>query len=277
MLDWVESSGVRIVVVAGVVWIANRFGLFFIRRAVNKALERDDWATEDDEIRREETLVSLIYKTFKVFTWGIAVLIVLSEFGFNIGPFLAGAGVIGLALAFGAQELIKDFVTGVFIVMENQYRVGDVVELNGQSGRVQMITLRTTVLRDLDGQVHHIRNGQINEAINKTMGHSRINLDVGVSYESNIDKVEKVINDVGHELAEDKKWQDRIIEPPLFVRVDDFDDSSMKIKVFGKTTAGQHWAVAGEFRKRLKKAFDKNGIEIPLPQRVIHEGKHKKE
>jgi len=277
MLDWLQTGGIRILAVIGVLWIINRFGRYLIRRAIDRAIEHDDFESEDARIRREDTLTGLVYTSFKFFTWSIAILVIISEFGFNLGPLLAGAGVVGIALAFGAQEIVRDFFTGIFIVLENQYRVGDVVELNGRAGRVQDITLRTTVLRDLDGRVHHIRNGQINETVNMTMGHSKINIDIGVSYESDISKVEKVINRVGKDLAEDKDWKNNIIDPPLFVRVDDFADSAILVKVWGKTLPGQQWAVAGEFRKRLKIAFDKEGVEIPFPQRVIHEGKHKKE
>ena len=157
--------------------------------------------------------------------------------------------------------------------MENQYRVGDVVKLNDVSGTVQKISMRTTVLRDMSGNVHHIPNGSITHATNKTMEFSKINLNIGVSYESDIDKVENVINKVGKDLSKDKDWHEFIIEDPQFLRVTKFAESAIIIKVVAKTQATMQWKVAGELRRRLKVAFEKNNIKIPFPQLTIHQDK----
>ncbi len=157
--------------------------------------------------------------------------------------------------------------------MENQYRVGDVVCFGDTCGSVEKINLRTTILRDLDGVVHHIPNGEIKIASNLSKHYSRVNIDIGVSYDSNLEKVIKVVNKVGSDLAKDKKWKEKIIKPPQFLRVNDFGDSAIMIKILGETMPIMQWEVAGELKKRLKIAFDKEGIEIPYPQRVIHKAK----
>ena len=203
-------------------------------------------------------------------------MLILSELGVDIGPLLAGAGIAGVALGFGAQSMVEDYLSGMFIILENQFRVGDVVRINNEdriSGVVEHITVRQTVLRDLDGMVHHIPNGEIKVATNMTMEYSSINLDVGVGYDTDIDKLEKLVNEVGIELLKDTDWKDKIIEAPKFERVDEFGDSAIIIKILGTTQPMEQWKVTGELRRRLKKAFDKNNIEIPFPQRTIHKAK----
>ena len=196
---------------------------------------------------------------------------ILSEAGMDTAPLIAGAGIIGLAFGFGGQYLIKDLIAGFFIILENQYRIGDVVCFGDTCGLVEKINLRTTILRDLDGTVHHMPNGEIKVASNLSKFFARVNLNIGIAYNSDLEKVIRVVNKVGNQLAEDKNWKEMIIKPLQFLRVDDFGDSAIIIKILGETKPIKQWDVAGEFRKRLKIAFDKNGIEIPFPQRVIHQ------
>jgi len=210
-----------------------------------------------------------------VIVWISVILMIISEFGVNIGPLLAGAGVIGLAVGFGAQYIIRDFFTGLFIILENQYRVGDVVCIDTICGTVEDINLRMTVLRDIDGAVHHIPNGEIKIATNKTKGFARINLVIGVAYDTDIDKVKNVINKVGQEIANDPKWKDKIFKAPEFIRIDNLADSSVDIKISGEVKPLEQWDVLGELRYRIKNAFDKNEIEIPFPQRVVRQVKEK--
>jgi len=158
-------------------------------------------------------------------------------------------------------------------VLENQYRVGDIVKLKGIGGRVTKLTTRITVLRDLDGNVHYIPNGSIDMATNLTMEYAKVNLDIGVSYDADLDKVKDVVNQVGLELAEDEQWKDFITDAPYFARVNDFADSAVVIKIFGKVLPAKQWAVEGELRKRLKAAFDKNQITIPYPQVTVHQSR----
>ncbi len=178
-----------------------------------------------------------------------------------------------MALGFGGQYLIRDLISGMFIIMENQYRIGDVIKVGTTAGIVEDITLRMTTLRDLDGTVHHIPHGEVTQVSNLTKTFARVNLDIGISYNANIEHVIEVVNRVCQELAEDPDWKDKIIETPKFIRVSDFADSSVIIKILGDTKPLEQWDVAGELRKRLKIAFDNEGIEIPFPQRVIHQAK----
>jgi len=275
-IDWLQDSGLRIGLIVAGAWLFGRFGKMIISRTIRAAIKSDNFATEREERLREDTLISIISTTLKVLVWTLATMIILSELNIDIGPLVAGAGVAGIAIGFGAQELIQDFVSGVFIILENQYRVGDVVEFDGTSGTVTDITIRSTVLRDLDGNVHHFPNGMVRHTVNKTMEFSKINLDVGVSYEDDIEKVEKIVNTVGSELAKDEVWSKDIQEAPRFLRVNDFGDSSIEVKIVGKTNPARQWAVTGELRKRLKTAFDKEGVEIPFPQQVNHDAKSKK-
>jgi small conductance mechanosensitive channel len=201
----------------------------------------------------------------------MVIFFVLGAIGFDILPLLAGAGVVGITLAFGAQSLVKDFFASLFILGENQYRVGDVLQVNqGVAGLVERITLRMTVLRALDGKVHYVPNGSIEIATNLTMEFAQVDLNIGVAYDSDIDQVERIINKVGKAIYEDEKWQGVVLEPAQMLRVDSFDDSAITVKIVCKTAPIRQWEVKSEILRKVKKAFDKEGIEIPFPQRVIH-------
>ena len=178
-----------------------------------------------------------------------------------------------IAVGFGAQYVIRDFFTGLFIILENQYRVGDVVKIGEITGTVESINLRMSVLRDIDGTVHHIPNGEIKIASNLSKEFARVNLKIGVAYDSDIEKVIKLVNQVGQELAKDPEWKNKILQAPEFIRIDNFADSAIIIKILGETKPLEQWEVLGELRKRLKIAFDKQGVEIPFPQVVVHPGK----
>lgn len=277
LIDFFLNNILGALIVIAVAGFAQKTINTFIGRAVERTVRPDQFKSKRDEKAREDTLKSILSTTATVFIWVVAVMIVLGQFNVNLGPLIASAGIAGLAIGFGAQSLVKDVVTGTFILLENQYRVGDVVELNQTvSGSVEKFTLRETVLRDLDGMLHHIPNGEITLATNMTMDFANINLNVGVSYDADLEKVEKIINQVGQELAEDEAWKNDIQEAPAFLRVDNLGDSSVIVKILGKTEPERQWAVTGELRKRIKIAFDKNNIEIPFPQRVIREVKTKK-
>jgi small conductance mechanosensitive channel len=196
----------------------------------------------------------------------------LLELQINIAPILAGFGVAGIAIGFGAQSLVKDLVAGVFVIMENQYRVGDVVRIADVAGLVEDINLRRTVLRDLDGIVHTVPNGEIRVASNFTKEWSRVNLNVSVAYGEDLDRVISVINRVGKELSEDPEWAPSILTPPKALRVDSLGDSGIEIKILGETKPMRQWDVMGQLRLRLKKAFDKEGIEIPWPHTKVYFG-----
>lgn len=195
---------------------------------------------------------------------------VLKEADLDIAPLLAGAGIAGLALGFGGQYLIRDIITGLFLILENQYRIGDVVQLNGTGGLVEDITLRITTLRDMDGTVHFIPHGEIKMVSNLSKNFARVNLDISVAYDSDLDHVISVINKTGEELAQDPVFKDYLITQPKFLRVNEFGDSAIILKVVGDTKPLKQWEVSGELRRRIKVAFDREGIEIPFPQRVIY-------
>ena len=273
IIPWLLDHGVKIVLILIGALILNKVLHRLIDKAVRIAVVPDKNSSEDSELKREETLIQIFNTTITIALFSMASLMMLHELGVMIGPILAGAGIIGLAFGFGGQYLIRDIISGLFIIIENQYRIGDVVRFDTVSGKVEGITLRMTTLRDLDGVVHHVPHGEIKTVSNLSKEFSRVNMNIGVGYGSDLDKVIEVVNKVGNELAEDEKWKDAIITPPQFLRVDEFGDSSINIKITGDTKPHRQWEVSGEFRKRIKPAFDKAGIEIPFPQRVLHQAK----
>lgn len=264
---WFLSQGVKIILILIGAWLINRIIKIFISKGV-KGFVTQTYRIRDGKAleKRSKTLEGVLEGAISIIVLLIAGLMVVSELGINIGPLLALAGVAGLAFGFGGQYLIRDLISGLFIILEDQYRVGDVACVADTCGLVEDINLRRTILRDLDGIVHHIPNGEITKASNLSKGFSRVNLNIGISYGSDLEKVINVVNRVGKELAEDPQWKQDILKTPQFLRVDDFADSAVIIKILGDTKPLKQWAVTGEFRKRIKIAFDKEGIEIPFPQ-----------
>lgn len=268
---WFVSHGLRIIfIIAGTALLRYLVGIF-IEKFIRRVIKPDQVVHKEDEKRREDVLIRIANDVFAIFIWILAGIMILSELGVNIGPLLAGAGVVGIAIGFGAQYLIRDVLAGLAAILENHYRVGDIVRIDNVWGWVEDITLRITILRDLDGTVHYIPHGEIKQVANLSKQFSRVNLNVGISYRSDLEKVIKTVNLVGLALAEDPDWKEYIIKPPQFLRVDDFADSAIVIKILGDVKPLKHLEVAGELRKRLKIAFDKENIEIPFPQRVIHQ------
>ena len=230
-----------------------------IRRTVGR-LHTD--ASHDDVKKRQDTLISLLHTLTKVVIWTVAIFNILQLFGLDLAPLLAATGVLGVALGFGAQSIIKDFLSGLFIILENQYRVGDVVDLEGSAGTVEQITVRSTIVRDVDGSVHYIPNGNIMRVINKTMGFSNINLTIAVDPQTNVDRLAEIINNIGEQLATEEKWKTNIIEAPHFLTIGNFTDIALEIKITGKTLPSKQWGVTGELRKRLLGALKKHKIEL---------------
>lgn len=273
VFPWLKTNGVEILLLVVAVFVVKKFGKIVIEKVVRRSIPSNSFERAEDEEARENTLIQILDGLISVLIWVVAVMMILSSLGVDIAPLLAGAGLVGVAVGFGAQYLVRDLITGLFIILENQYRVGDVVCLDGTCGSVEKVTLRTTILRDMDGVVHHVPNGEIKRTSNKSMDWANVNLIIGVSYNDNIDKVQQVVDRVGKELANDVNWKDRILDAPSFLRVDNLGDSSVDIRVMGRTTPSDQWAVKGELRKRLKQAFDKEGIEIPYPHTVIYNQK----
>jgi small conductance mechanosensitive channel len=273
VIDWLLYSGTRIliIVIAGaVLWMAlNRFLPRLIRSAVRRNTEEE---TEEEEKKREDTLIAVFSGIGQVMIMLIVVFSVLSVLNVPIAPVLAGFGIAGVAVGFGAQYLIRDLISGVFIIMENQYRVGDVARVADIAGFVEKITLRKTVLRDMDGIVHHIPNGEIKVASNFTRNFSRVNLNVSVSYGTDLEHAIGVVNRVGEELAQEEYWRDIILTPPKALRVDKLGDSGIELKITCDVKPIKQWEVMGELRLRLKKTFDTEGIEIPWPHTKVYFG-----
>jgi small conductance mechanosensitive channel len=272
-----EAHAWKIILIIVALFLISKFSTTFIEKVIRKIIRSDKFISKEAEKKREDTLISVLNATIRVLVWLIGSMMILSELGINIGPIIAAAGVAGVAFGFGGQYLIRDVISGLFIILENQYRVGDVVSLNGTSGVVEKINLRLTIIRDLDGTVHHIPNGEVKIASNLSKEFSSININLGVSYNADLEKVAEIINGIGEELANDPIWKDKIKSTPKFIRVEDFADSAVIVKILGNTKPLAQWGVAGEMRKRIKIAFDKEGIEIPFPQRVIHNIKTKED
>src|SRR3989344_57542 len=270
---WFFDHGIKIVAIVIAGYLIRKFIVVFIEKIIRKIIVSNHFLTKEAERKREDTLIRIFTVSLGILIWLLALLMILQETGIAIGPLLAAAGIAGLAFGFGGQYLIRDLISGLFIIMENQYRIGDVVCFDGTCGLVEDISMRMTTLRDLDGIVHHIPHGEIKRVSNLSKQFARVNLNIGISYSSNLEQVISVVNKVGKELTEDPAWKEHILTAPQFLRIDDFGDSAIVIKILGDTKPLKQWDVAGELRKRLKIAFDREGIEIPFPQRVVHQAK----
>ncbi|MGE5348122.1 MAG: mechanosensitive ion channel family protein, partial [Actinomycetota bacterium] len=270
VVPWLVDHGIKIAVIIVLAFILNRVLQKIVVKAVRASVKSDENTSPDAEKKREDTLISIFSRALNILILVIAIMMVLGEAGVEVGPLIAGAGIVGLAVGFGGQYLIRDIITGLFLMLENQYRIGDVVTIEGFSGAVQDISLRKTTLRDLNGTVHHIPHGSITKVSNQSKDFARVNLDMGVGYKTDIRLLETVINKTGIELAADPAFSEAIISPPKFIRINEFADSAIIVKILGDTRPLMQWEVAGELRRRLKEAFDREGIEIPFPQRVIH-------
>jgi moderate conductance mechanosensitive channel len=274
LLQWGMKHGIKILIIIFTAWLLNKLFQGFIEKIVRKVIVADRYMSQEAEKKREDTLIRIFNGAFTILMVVLASLMALQEAGIPIGPVLAGAGIVGLAVGFGGQYLIRDLISGTFIIMENQYRIGDVVSFDGTKGLVEDISLRMTTLRNLDGVVHHIPHGEIKRVSNLSKDFARINLNIGIAYRSNLEHVITVVNKVGNDMFADPHWKEFLITAPQFVRVDDFADSAIIIKIVGDTQALKQWELTGELRKRLKIAFDQEGIEIPFPQRVVHQPKN---
>lgn len=270
MINDLTSHGVRILVmlaVSAVLYVV-------VGRAVPKALAvamsgARGRELSQEEAQRLETLSRVLVQGAGATIVVMAVLMVLAELEVNIAPVLAGAGLVGLAIAFGAQTLVKDVISGLFILIEDQYSKGDVVAIGGATGLVEDFNFRRTTLRDLDGTVHYVPNGEVRVASNLSKEFARVNLNVSIAYHENIDRAIQVIDRVGQELAADQRFSADIIEAPAVLRIDDLADSGVTIKVLGVTERLRQWDIAGELRRRIKLAFDEESIEIPFPHVAV--------
>ena len=257
-------------------YIAIRLARVFIHGVVKALMDREAAEGTARELsaieltKRVKTIENLAVSVAQFFVVAIVALWVLQKAAsVDIAPAIAGLGVVGVALGFGAQNLVKDYLNGALILMENQFSVGDVVKIGDVSGTVEDFSLRRTTLRDLDGSVHTVPNGLIGVTSNLTRVWARVNQDVTVAYGTDIDAASAVVDEVGRALAEDPAWKRRFLEPPRVERVEALAEYGITIKILGTVRAPDRWAAAGELRKRLLTAFHEHGIEIPRPQRVV--------
>jgi small conductance mechanosensitive channel len=240
------------------------------RNLMIRHMERSRKVDVKEMEKRVDTLASILNATSRIIAWTIIMMVVLREIGVDIAPLIAGAGIVGLAVGFGAQELVRDFISGFFMLLENQISTGDVAIINGASGLVESIGLRTITLRDASGVVHVFQNGKINSLSNMTKTWSAMVFDIGVAYKEDTDRVCAVMKQVGDTLLNDEEFGPKIIEPMEIMGVESFGDSAVVIQARIKTRPIEQWNVGREYRRRLKKAFDEAGIEIPFPQQTIH-------
>lgn len=265
---FLSMHGLEIAIILAGAWVVKQFGTQVIMQILQKTVRRDIYPTKSDRIKRLKTLESLIGAILKITVFAIALIMVISELGLNTTPVIASAGIAGIALGFGAQSLIKDLTSGLFLIIENQYRVGDVVELNnGIIGQVEAITIRTTMLRTLDGTLYHVPNGTITWTANKTSSYGGLSEEIVFPRDVDIEKLKLVINRTGDKLAKSPEFEKMIKEPPQFLRVDGLDSSGIKVKIVGKTGSDDAWDVKGAFYKLLISELKK--ANIPLPRNQI--------
>jgi small conductance mechanosensitive channel len=267
---WTEIwQTVTILVVSVVVWLVMRFLIHrWSSRTQRKLVESGDLQSRA-RAQRLETIARTFSTVVIVTIVVIAIVMGLAVWGVPIAPIVASLSVVGIGIGFGAQDLVKDVIAGLFVLLEDQYSVGDVVELAGVSGTVVEVRLRTTVLRGLDGSVHHIPNGAVRVATNLTHESSSVVLDLAVAYEESVDRVIEVITDETIVLAADPDWGPRLIDQPTVLGVDELADSGVIVRVVMTTDPDQRWAVKREFLRRIKNRFDDEGIEIPYPHLTI--------
>ncbi len=273
MYDWFINTGIRVIVIIVIAVILYLIFKKLVPRSIKRfVFHRMEGELESEINKRADTLSSILVTAIGIIILIIAVFTILPEFGINITTLVAGLGVGSLAIAFAAQSLIKDVINGFFILFEDQYRIGDVVNIAGIGGAVEEIGLRRTILRDLDGHVHSIPNGKIEVSTNLTRKYSRVNLNISVGYGENLEKVITIINKICQEMVNDQKWKDDFISTPTVLRVDNLSDSGIEIKILGDTKPSRQWDIMGELRLRIKNTFDHEGIEIPWPHTKVYFG-----
>jgi small conductance mechanosensitive channel len=297
--DWFVERPLTVLIIFGVAVVAN----YLVRKAISRAEERmikdrdrrlearqaaevEDGRFEDHELRAQQkaaelvlaaeqskqralTLGSVMRSAASVAIFTVAILMALSEFDVNLGPLVAGAGIAGVALGFGAQSIVKDFLSGFFMLVEDQYSVGDVIDVGEASGTVEAITLRTTRIRDVNGTLWYVPNGEILRVANKSQQWARAVLDIEVAYGTDIDTASRVIKEVADSVWRDHLPNATVLEEPEIWGVERFGESAIAIRLVAKVEPGEQWATSRVIRQRLVEAFAREGIEIPFPQRVV--------
>lgn len=273
-LEWAQvlRTGLEILLIVLVTWLCYRAVVFLTRRMERRVEEEEDADLLTPRKQRVQTVAQLARNVAMVGLVVVGLLTVLNLF-IPIGPLLASVGVFGLAVSFGAQTLVRDVISGFFVLAEGQYGVGDVIRINGDTaGQVQRMTLRVVVLRDIEGVVHTIPNGEIKQVANLTKDWSRALLHVGVAYGEDVDRVIATLEEIGRELWEDPEWRELLLEEPVVPGVERFDESAVVVRIMTKTLPLKQWDVMREMRRRIKNRFDEEEIEIPFPHRTLYWG-----
>lgn len=271
-LAQLTQGSLRVLVVLLLWWLLSRAMQVLLQRMGARLIAQAGSNDENpvETRKRVETLVRLLTQVVRILLFVTLALVMLMQLGVEVGPLLASAGILGLAVGFGAQSLVKDVITGFFMVMENQLRVGDVVTLNGTGGLVEAMTLRTVVLRDLSGTVHIFPNGNVTTLSNLTRGWSAYVFDIGIAYKEDPDVAIATLREVAEALRNDEYFGPKILEAAEIFGVDQLGDSAVIIKGRIKTPPIMQWEVGREFLRRVKKTFDERGIEIPFPHRTLY-------
>lgn len=261
------TTGVRILIII----LASLLG-YYLLRLISRQLERlvkvEEYAAVNEREQRVKTLTTILRRTGLVLIAAIAAVMILSELGLDVGPLIAGAGIVGLAIGFGAQTLVKDIISGFFILLENQFTIGDVISVGGISGGVEKMTLRATFLRDLEGTLHVIPNGEIRILSNKTKRWARAVINVEVAYKEDVERVLATLERIGQEIWQDEGYRPLLLEEPAVSGVEELGDSAMTLRIMVKTQPGKQWEVSREPRKRIKETFEEEEIEMPYPTQV---------
>jgi small-conductance mechanosensitive channel len=262
----INSTAVEVIIIIVVTLIFYVIGTMILRILVKNAVERTrqrTWHRKDVE-KRQRTLVGLFTNIWRILVLSVGAYGLLRTLipDISLAPLFASAGIIGVAIGFGSQSLVKDFLSGMFIISENQYRVGDIIDINGSTGTVERIGTRSTVIRDADGNVHYFPNGSIQHVINKTMGYSMARFTIGVHPSNELESIITLINETGKKLAAEEKWKNKVIDAPSFESIGEFTPSTVNLLISGKTQPSDQWSVTAEMRRRLLVAFEKKKIDL---------------
>ncbi len=274
--SWLTTSGIKIIGILIGLAILSQMSKWILKWMEKFVPEKDSLQAAEAK-KRAHTLGDILRHALLITISFIAVLMILGELGIQLGPLLATAGIGAVAIGFGAQNLVKDVISGFFIILENQYRIGDAIEVAGVSGLVESVSLRRTVLRDLEGKVHTIPNGEIKIVSNLSKEWSRSVLDVGISYREDVGHVIEVLSQIGRELETEEPYKSAILEPLQILGIERLGESEVVIRMMVKTIPLKQWEVGRELRKRIKNRFDEKGIQIPFPHRILFWGEPKKQ
>lgn len=272
---WVLTDLPALLFIVILLIVVLRISSALVSKLRHVLIKRMAYRREEPDLeieKRLNTLMGIVRKTTRIIIWSIFGMIFLEKININIAPILTGAGIVGLAVGFGSQELVRDFIAGFFILLEDGIRTGDVVTLNGTSGKVERIELRTITLRDSSGVVHIFQNGKINTISNMTKGWSAMLFNIGVAYKEDLNRVMQLMKEVGDSMYAEDEFKSQMLDTMEVSGLNSFGDSSLIIRGRIRTKPGQQWGIGREYRKRLKEAFDAHNIEIPFPHQTIYWG-----